>query len=55
MIEIIGIDEFGGDTSKIKQVIKNIFPVLKRNYVKRIIEELHDYPKANLQIDDYSE
>lgn len=54
MIEIIGVDEFGGDTSKIKQVIKNIVPVLKRNYVKRIVEELHDYLKANLQIDDYN-
>ena len=54
MIEIIGVDEFGGDTSKIKQVIQNIVPVLKRNYVKRIVEELHDYLKANLQIDDYS-
>lgn len=53
VIEIIGVDEFGGDTSKIKQVIKNIVPVLKRNYVKRIVEELHDYLKANLQIKDY--
>lgn len=55
MVEIIGVDEFGGDTSRIKQVLKNIVPVLKRNYVKRVMEELHDYLKANLQKDDYNE
>lgn len=55
VMEIIGVDEFGGDTSKIKQVLNNIVPVLKRNYVSRVVEELHDYLKANLQQTQYSE
>ena len=54
-MEIIGVDEFGGDNSKIKQVLNSIVPVLKRNYVSRVVEELHDYLKANLQQYEYNE
>ena len=55
VMEIIGVDEFGGDNSKIKQVLNSIVPVLKRNYVSRVVEELHDYLKANLQQYEYNE
>ena len=55
VLEIISVDDFSGDNSKIKQVLNNIVPVLKRNYVNRIVEELHDYLKANLSQSQYSE
>lgn len=55
VIEIIGVDGFGGDKSKINQILTNIVPILKRNYVNRIFEELHDYLKANLDIESYNE
>lgn len=54
VLEIISVDEFNDDVSKIRQVIDKIIPVLKRNYVMAIIEELHDYLKCNLTPDQYS-
>ena len=55
VLEIIGVDDFGGETTKIRQVLINIVPVLKRNYVNRVVEELHDYLKGNLQAEVYDE
>ena len=54
IMEIVGVDGYGGETSKIKQILNNIVPVLKRNYVNRILEELHDYLKGNIETDNYT-
>lgn len=54
VLEIVGVDEFGADKSKIKQILNNVVPVLKRNYLNKIVAELHDYLKANLEQDNYN-
>ncbi|SHI96524.1 hypothetical protein SAMN02745671_02260 [Anaerovibrio lipolyticus DSM 3074] len=55
IMEIVGVDGLGGETSKIKQVLDNVIPVLKRNYVNKVFEELHDYLKGNLSSEQYNE
>lgn len=52
-LEIIGVDGYAGRTSKIKQILNNVVPVLKRNYLKRVFTEMHDYLKANLDTPKY--
>ncbi len=52
IIEVIGV--YDHTDSKIKEVLRSVIPVLKRKYVKRIVEELHDYLKANMVQDDYN-
>lgn len=54
VLEIISVDLFASDTSKIKQVLNNIVPVLERTRFIRIVEELHDYLKGNISQQDYS-
>jgi len=54
-MEFVGVDGFEKETSKIKQILNNVVPVLKRNYVKRIFEELHDYLKGNIDPEKYDE
>lgn len=54
ILEIIGVDEYGADQSKIKQVLNNVVPILKRNYLSRVVEEIHDYLKANISQDEYA-
>ena len=53
VIEIIGV--YDHTDSKIKEILRSIVPVLKRNYIKRVVEELHDYLKANMNDDKYKE
>jgi hypothetical protein len=55
IMEFVGVDGFEKETSKIKQILNNVVPVLKRNYVKRIFEELHDYLKGNIDPEKYDE
>lgn len=55
IMEIVGVDGYDGNTSRIKQVINSIVPILKRNYINRIAEEIHDYVKGNLDASDYNE
>ena len=52
IIEIIGV--YDHTDSKIKEIFRSIIPILKRNYINRVIEELHDYLKANIEIAEYS-
>lgn len=51
IIEIIGV--YDHTDSKIKEILRSIVPVLKRNYVNRVVEELHDYIKANVDSVEY--
>lgn len=51
VLEIIGVSYH--EESKIKEIMNAVVPILKRNYACRIIEELHDYLKANLTEEDY--
>ena len=51
IIEIIGV--YDRTDSKIKEILRSIIPVLKRNYINLVIEELHDYLKANIGDEDY--
>ncbi|MCR5767284.1 MAG: hypothetical protein K6G45_02195 [Lachnospiraceae bacterium] len=52
IIEIIGV--YDHTDSKIKEILRSVIPVLKRNYVNCVIEELHDYLKANIDQKDYN-
>ena len=52
IIEIIGV--YDHTDSKIKEVLRSIVPVLKRNYINRVVEELHDYIKANVDSYEYN-
>lgn len=52
IIEIIGV--YDHTDSKIKEILRSIVPVLKRTYINRVAEELHDYIKANIDADEYS-
>lgn len=52
IIEIIGV--YDHTDSKIKEILRSIVPVLKRNYVNRVVEELHDYLKANVDSSEYN-
>lgn len=53
VIEIVGV--YDHTDSKIKEILRSIVPVLKRNYIKCVVEELHDYLKANMNGDEYKE
>ena len=52
-IEIIGASD-DRSNSKIVTIIRSVVPILKRNYINVVIHELHDYLKANLDINDYN-
>ena len=52
IVEIIGV--YDHTDSKIKEILRSIVPVLKRNYVNRVVEELHDYIKANVDSAEYN-
>lgn len=52
-LEIIGIDGYGKRNSKIRRILDNIIPILKRRYVRNVIKELHDYLKGNLERHEY--
>lgn len=52
IIEIIGV--YDHTDSKIKEILRSIVPVLKRNYINRVVEELHDYIKANIDSVEYN-
>lgn len=52
VLEIIGVSYH--EESKIKEIMNAVIPILKRNYVGRIFEELHDYLKANLSEEEYN-
>lgn len=53
IIEIIGV--YDHTDSKIKEILRSVVPVLKRNYINRVVEELHDYLKANMTQEDYNQ
>ncbi|SFO21651.1 hypothetical protein SAMN04487831_11252 [Pseudobutyrivibrio sp. UC1225] len=53
VMEIIGVDEGESGSSKIRQILKNVIPILKRNYINVIVHEMHDYLKGNLEEHDY--
>ena len=52
IVEIVGV--YDHTDTKIKEVIRSVIPVLKRNYFKRVVEELHDYIKANIESSEYN-
>lgn len=52
IIEIVGVHDH--TDSKIKEILRSIVPVLERNYVNIVVDELHDYIKANVDSDEYS-
>ncbi len=52
IIEIVGVHDH--TDTKIKEILRSIVPVLKRNYVNRVVEELHDYIKANVDLSEYN-
>ena len=52
IIEIIGV--YDHTDSKIKEIIRSVVPVLKRNYVIHVVDELHDYLKANVDSSEYN-
>ena len=52
ILEMIGVSD--RTDTKIREIMRSIIPILKRNYVKRVVEELRDYLKANLTIEDYT-
>ncbi len=52
ILEIVGV--YDRTDTKIKEIMRSIIPILKRNYIKLIVEELHDYLKANLTEQEYN-
>jgi hypothetical protein len=52
IIEIIGVSDHSD--SKIKEILRSLVPVLKRNYVNCVVNELHDYLKANVDTSEYN-
>ncbi|MBR1685405.1 MAG: hypothetical protein IJ708_09745 [Clostridia bacterium] len=51
VLEIMGVSHH--EESKIKEIMNSVVPVLKRNYLCIVFEELHDYLKANLSASEY--
>lgn len=51
ILEIIGV--YGRHKAKITEILDAVIPVLKRNYVRNLFDNLHSCIKANLPKNDY--